>query len=606
MRDKNSNIDDEQNYQPISRRNLIKLGGSAAGIAAAGGIPSATGIEYPVGDADALVGVSGAAIILAGAGISAAISHYAIQKNLPYVTGDPGDIAEDSDRQYIHSAIVDRSNLDNDDGSFGELYGVFESDGSVSWDNKKSNSHRLAMLNDAKKEVALAYTDGMSRQDAVIRGQNKANQISLQAELSLLNWHNDFVRQFADVAKRASEYEDDDIFTIPDDDFGNSDPTPQGVLWDQDNVSPIQNADGDPYGATNQTYGDDRSADTTAKLIYTQETAPSDYDPKYIWDFDKKPTIVADWNNKDILSNVDSLVPDRFKPDNIFCSMISFQNGGVLSPYATCQNKLKYHPIPRKADPGTDDMMEGQLITDPILESNYNSIKKTVNYNWIVKSMEAIRRMRVDVLSSIRPFLRTVYDALDNGEVDASDVIPSVNLYQQLEPSEETSLYAVFLASMGISGGISNTFTVEIDSSGKQYSGNLFIDSQNSFDLAVGSQISASEYNRIHIIRESGRKTVSDVGFTIVEVNGDGDSGETISYEESDQFADLDSVSEDDVAKSIKRDQQNVEELEQRIEELENDGLLGGGGSGSGLGSNSLILGALGLGGAYVLFGGGS
>ena len=151
MRDNNSNSDVAQNYQlPISRRNLIKVGGSAAGVAAAGGIPATTDIDYPVGQARGAI-ISGTTALALGIGALAGfgIAGYLGQNQ----TRDADEVTELENKLSINDVFeIASEGFAGSNGDYsGNNFGIYEIDGDVVWDNKQGNYHRRLLLNTANK-----------------------------------------------------------------------------------------------------------------------------------------------------------------------------------------------------------------------------------------------------------------------------------------------------------------------------------------------------------------------------------------------------------------------------------------------------------------------
>jgi hypothetical protein len=566
----------DQQYR-LDRRDLLRGAGATAGVAAAGGIPAATSIDQPIGEAEAIAPLvaAGAGVAIGAIGVNAYYHDFAKNK--------AEAVSETADKQEIYSVSESVFNVAQPAiRSVGQQVGVRQTDSGVEWTVTDQNNHRQQILSHSKAVAALEWAAGSTKGQVVNRAKDAARGVSVASEISIVNAHNELVNSLSKVIKRSQKY---GLFggplNGPQITFGGDTNSyqPAAVGWVSDTVDSVVSAEEGDILGVNEVRG--RWGDGGS----------------FSWSAQPEPTLIGSVDYQQYLpSNPETYLTDSETPDNFKLYLPSFGAGSVVTPYADTQvshpERVWVESAAMDAQggyvdpryPTTSKSITGEITTQYQPDSG-DMQSSSINYRWFSEGLRAVRTMRSNVIGSLDSYIETVYDALDNGQIQVKDVVSARQLYQIVEPREDVSTQAIYLSAIGADGSVGDKVTIQIGQ--REVTGSLFVSSQQQLDVSAGSTIAAADYDIAYMIADDGsRDSWRDVDIDVNAVNGAEDSDKTLDYDPVKQPTTT-SVSESEIRETVKQDQQRYEELQSEIEDLEG-GPLGIGGLGSG--GNGLLL----------------
>jgi hypothetical protein len=216
--------------------------------------------------------------------------------------------------------------------------------------------------------------------------------------------------------------------------------------------------------------------------------------------------------------------------------------------------------------------------------------------------LRAIYQIRSTQLSNIDASIDNLKTELDSGNVQPEDFISAEDLYREFDAPGDLTRQAVELLAEGVYDYYGSDVTVSFGES--SYTGVMFVDVTSDITVSAGDTIAAADHNGGQILisdddADNSQVSIpSDVDITIDSISGDQDS---IEYIDRQRYVN-DGTDVEDLRDQIQTQNERYQALRERIEELEDDGPLGGGGGIDGiLGDNGLLLAGGALVAAYLL-----
>lgn len=607
MDNTNDSSDTGQTYQ-LSRRDLIRACGAAAGVGAAGGIPAATGIEYPVGDADALAvstAVVGAAVLGLGTGFvgGIAVSEMLDGGSDQELVEDTQDDVENKNNYDVVSAAGIAKNIERHAEKTGLTEadplldgGAVWDDGYRKWELSKPNDNPTAhtMMENGTAAVAETFQKGESKATAESNFRTEVDKIATTSLWSIIGSWNSFVRSIipAWISDSGNEYGNiyHSTFTTHESQYDYRDPGQNGTAT-TGNPIPSSITEVEPVGL--ESFNKLRSIDVSGDWcpVHLRDispylpVSPSELDSNKVPDSGFK---VLELGTAWVITGNDKS-HQIISPYHVGTSDLTKNTGYFRDRYGAYETTYKWIP-PLEMEvryPPTSD-------TERIPLYAYG------------RAVDAVNQIHDNIIGNSATVVDNIYSGLQNGSLDQSDILSSRQLYQQYDQAGNFSRAAVTLMSYGNfdvpKGAVDTTVTVN----GSKFTGLLFVDvpSGSTVNLSEGDILSAAEYNEARLLpsnSDKNQQVFSDSDITIKSING----SDALDYSSRDRIGPS-GVDSSEIESDLKNLQERNEDLNKKIEELESEGPLGGGGRGSSLPSNPLILGGIGLGALYVIFGGGS
>jgi len=548
----------------ISRRDLIRAGGATAGVAAAGGVPAATNIEYPVGESQAIAATTAAAIGVVG---------IAVVSGVVIETADQYERAIDVYSQLVQSgqAVEDSlANLGNKVGVDFESGGDKTNPGSFQTE-PKNNELGNNMTENYMAEAASAYSEGDSIVTAQQRAREVAQQTATRTEWQIISEWNSYVESLTVPWTQA----DDNDWFFDFDVIGLS-----NISASEIQISPWIPSDSNPY----------------KKMIPKPPDSYGGSDSHGYFG-------VRDFKDFTVLSDGNSLPDDDFPEDRDELEVLEIGllanadvPGGadlhVVSPYVglDVDDGGNYLWNVSSSDVQTDTG-KATANTTKIKAYDPDSSDSYTLPIWKYRELiAAARNIYSKADDNINQVVQNVYDSIDSGETEVSDYISLTEIARDTDLSDETTRAQLAQVSAGMSPpeGMP-TVTIKIGG-GKEKTGSLYIDIKSDTCYSSGSTITSSEYSEGYFISEDGKTQSLDGSKDITVVSVDGQ--DKLCYEPQ-KFLGAKGVDEKYMKKWANYNDSSKTALEDALQNT-----LGIGGIG---GTNSLLLLGAGLVAAYLL-----
>lgn len=566
MTDNNDSNDTEQNYQ-LTRRNLLRAGGAAAGTAAAVGSPSLIDDDYvPVGRAQAIAPVVAIGVGIAGLGVVRAGLDRAEQFEEARAVYSQTRTGIDS----IDNAITNeaaRLGVDFESGDPANNYIVDENQ------NELVNN----TVESYYSEAAAAFDEGETLVEAQRRARQTARQILTSAEWQVVTLWNGFCESLIDAfdsSYSADEFDywdwNNHVYYADIPGFGTGDtklaPIPwstTGDIYKEHIATPTQYNGSEDHGffgirpfidetplevsqLPDSDFPGDRDEIEVLEMLWGGDSVNIPVSPYLGVDFDEGLETSLDWTTLDIVS--DDLPDDP-----------------SLSADPDAKFKAKH--------PDTDDETQIQFYKFRAMieaaRSHYERIDQNIDSN-----------------------VADIYDSMESEETELSDYTSLRDVARDSDISDETTAGQLAAVSSGQSPPSDmTTATITIDG-GSEQTGTLYLDiSSDTLSLSEGQTVAPSDHNGGYFIVDDGSTTALSGSEEIEIVSIDG--SDQLSYEKRKYYG-ADGVDRADIKQVLERNQKLYEETKSGL-----GGPLGLGGIGGG--SNGLlILGGVGIG-AYLL-----
>ena len=569
MTQQNTTKDNEQSYQlPISRRDLIRGSGAAAGAVAAGAGPSLIDGDYvPVGRAQAIAPLVAIGIGVAGLGVVRAGLDRAEQYS--------------EARAVYNQTRTGISSIDNALTNEAARLGVDFENGDPA-NNYVVDENQNELVNNTVEsyysEAAAAYDEGATLIEAQRRARQTARQILTSAEWQIVTLWNGFCESLIDAFD--SSYSADD--------FG---------YWDWDNH--VYYSDAGTSGSLAESapivWGEGSGSDQYESHIgtATQYNGASDHGFFGIRPFYEETVL-------EVSQLPESDFPERDQLE-------------VLEMVWATQSTTSYSPVTPYLGVDIDD----DDVSDPLdwtqidvqsadLEDSYSLVVDTdatfearhpqtddkiqIPFYKFRALIAAARSHYERIDQNIDSNVADIYDSMESGETELSDYTSLRDVARDADISDETTAGQLAAVSSGQSPpeGMT-TATIRIDG-GSEQTGTLYLDIESdTLELTAGQTVAPSDHNGGYFIVDDGSTTSlsGDEEIEIVSIEG----SDQLSYESREYYG-ADGVDRSDIKQVLERNQKLYDETQEGIA----SGLLGPGGLGGGS-SNILLVGAAAVGG---------
>lgn len=565
MKNNNDSSDEQQSYQ-LNRRDVLRAGGAAAGVGAAGGLPAAIDDDYaPVGRARAIAPLVAIGIGVAGLGV--------VRAGL-----DRADQFEEA-RAVYNQTRTGIDSIDNAVTNEANRMGVDFDSGDPS-NNYIADANQNELVNNTVEsyysEAAAAYDEGETLVGAQRRARQTARQILASAEWQVVTLWNGFCESLIDAFDSSYSADDVDYWDwdthvyyadIPGfgSDYTKLAPIPwstTGDIYDDHIATPTTYEGSDKHGffgvrpfydetplevseLPDSDFPDDRDELEVLEMLWAGD-ANIPVSPYLGVDFDGGSTDKLDWTTLDIVSDD---LPDDYN--------------------LTADPDAKF----KAQHPDTDDEIKIQFYKFRALieaaRSHYDRIDQNIDSN-----------------------VADIYDSMDSGETELSNYTSLRDVARDSDISDETTAGQLAAVSSGQSPPEDMvTATITIDG-GSEQTGTLYLDIESdTLSLSEGQTVSSSDHSGGYFIDDDGSTTSLSGSESIEIVSIDG--SDSLSYE-SKKYYGADGVDRQDIKTVLERNQKLYEQTQEGLA----SGFLGAGGLGGS--SNLLLLGGAAVG-AYLL-----
>lgn len=557
----------------VSRRDLLRAGGATAGVVAAGGIPTATGIEQPVGDADALAVTTGVALAAGLTGLGVGFAGGAAVEEMFGTSVDTAEVEADARKQQNYNVVTSSGQtLVSQVTDHKESAGLIEKNTTKTDPNRyqleKPNDNPVAhtATEHGTSAVVEAYKKGKPQSEAVKDYQNAVDVVATTSMWSVIGSWNNFVRGVASAVIL---------------DAGNG--------WGLIN-HPKYDRDGDVItGGGNDSRTGFYGVSTANGVPIGQKTYLKAVGGTSIsggW----SPIQVR--NITDYLPASPDIIPDKKIPDGGFKILELY----TAEYYLDWDHNIRWTTI----TPFTDGYKEiglessksdkfhnrsdGTDSNHSALEPRYMTAKypktddtTTIPLQVFPAAVNAIEKIRDNVTVEAPTVVDKIYGGLQSGKITEKDVMSSRQYYQQNDISGNYNRAIVALNSYGNLDMPQGANSVTIEADGMELTGMLFVDvaAGEELNLKAGDTLKGNEYESAQMLTSSDSQTYrfEEADISIKSVKGT----DTLSFKSRERTG-PDNVDVEKLNNQMKQLQERNEQLDKQLDKLE-----GGGGDGSNL-----------------------
>ena len=568
MENQHDSSDGQQSYQ-LSRRNLLRAGGAAAGVGAAGGIPAAINDDYaPVGRAQAIAPLVAIGIGVAGLGV--------VRAGL-----DRADQFDEA-RAVYNQTLTGISSIENAIDNEAARIGVDFQDGDPANSYIVDQNQNELVNNTVESyysEAAAAFDEGETLVEAQRRARQTARQILASAEWQIVTLWNGFCESLIDAFDSSYSADDVDYWDWPTHVYFADIP---GFGTGYAEYAPI------PWSTTGDIYKEHIA--TPTKYEGSEDHGFFGIRPFY----DETPLEVSELPDSDFPNDRGEL--------EVLEMLWSGETNIPVSPYLgvdfdddDLNDTLDWTSLGIVSDDLPDNP---EITADP--DSTFKAKHPDTDDEYQIPfykfraMIEAARSHYERIDQTIDSNVSDIYDSMESGETELSNYTSLRDVARDSDISDETTAGQLAAVSSGQSPPEDMvTATITIDG-GSEQTGTLYLDIESdTLSLSEGQTVSSSDHSGGYFIDDDGSTTSLSGSESIEIVSIDG--SEQLSYD-SKKYYGADGVDRADIKTVLERNKKLYEQTQEGLA----SGFLGSGGLGLGGSNNLLIAGGVAVG-AYLL-----